>query len=145
MARRHDDSVVQERLLELLKNVTDAAGSDGAAGRVLAEAVARDRVFSQSLVNQVKNRHKPVSAEFAVAIALNQGVSLDELYQIGPPPWSRLPGWDVAEAQARALFPRVRAAAFERVAAIRAPAPDELDAAKIGLLASMYDKKVSDA
>lgn len=135
MARRHDDPVVQERLVELLKEVIDACGSEDAAGEALGG-------LSQSLVNQAKNRRKPVSAEMAVALAIKCQISLDDLYDVGPAPWSKLPGWNEAIKSARALFPRVRTAAFQRVGAIREPPPEELDPAKLGLLASMFDKKV---
>lgn len=124
--------------MALLKDVIESCGSEEAAGEALGGV-------SQSLINQAKNRRKPVSAEMAVALAIAKGISLDDLYDVGPPPWSELPGWDGAIKTARSLFPQVRTAAFQRVGAIREAPPTELDPAKLGLLASMFDKKVGES
>lgn len=100
--------------------------------------------LSQPLISQVLSGTRNATPAFAIALAAETGISLDELFDVGPPPWSHLPGWDKAIAQGRALFPNVRTAAWKRVGAIREEPPAELDPAKLGLLASMFDKKVGD-
>lgn len=133
MARKHDDPVVQERLVGLLKGLSHSR-TQGELATMLG--------LHQPQVSNYLSGLREVPANAVPAIAEAAGVSLDDLYDVGPPPWSKLPGWNEAIKSARALFPRVRTAAFQRVGAIREPPPEELDPAKLGLLASMFDKKV---
>lgn len=132
MARREDDPAVQARLRVLLRTVVDRmGGNQGAAGRHLG--------VSQSLVSQALAGHKTIKAELAIALAADAGESLDVLYDVGPQRWGDSEGFEAAAAMARALFPHVRTAAWERVADLRGARPQSWDAAKLGLLASMFD------
>jgi hypothetical protein len=132
MARREDDPAVQARLRALLRATVDRmGGNQGAAGKHLG--------VSQSLVSQALAGHKTIKAELAIALAAEAGESLDTLYDVGPRRWGDAEGFEGAVAMARALFPHVRKGAWERVADLRGERPQTWDAAKLGLLASMFD------
>lgn len=123
---------MQTRLRALLRTVVDRMGGNQvAAGKHLG--------VSQSLVSQALAGHKTIKAELAIAIAADAGESLDALYDVGPQRWGDAEGFGVAVAMARALFPHVRTSAWERVADLRGAHPPSWDAAKLGLLASMFD------
>lgn len=55
-------------------------------------------------------------------------------------PWRSLPGFEAALAQARALFPRTSAAAWEWVGQLSGPPLPELSPAALGLIAAAYDQ-----
>jgi hypothetical protein len=136
MTRREDDPAVQARLRAMLRTVVDRmGGNQGAAGRHLG--------VSQSLVLQALAGHKTIKAELAIALAADVGESLDALYEVGPHRWGDADGFMSALAMARALFPNVRTAAWERVADLRGECPPTWDAAKLGLLASMFDGPIA--
>lgn len=104
MARKHDDPEVQTVLVAHLKAAIAAYATETKTGDALG--------FAQATVNSAKNGIKPVSAELAVALAIDRGFSLDALYQldvtprpsVAPPPrYCELPNWPDLLERARGI------------------------------------------
>lgn len=124
-----------------LRDVARRLRKEHASDRAFAKAL---RIAQPTITNFLNGGNAGIQVAMAIASSANLALYIvGGRVNIGAPPvsvpWRTLPGWDEAIAQARALFPKISAEAWEWLGSLSGPMIPDLAPAPLGMIAGAFD------
>lgn len=128
---------VNDQLREVARRLRKEHASDRAFARSL-------RIAQPTITNFLNGGNAGIQVAMVIARAANIALHIvGGQVSIGAPPataqWRELPGWDEALDQARALFPKISAEAWEWLGSLSGPVVPGLAPVALGMVAGAYD------